>query len=390
MRRIAVVTGTRAEYGLLRHLMHLLRATAAVNLGVVVAGMHLAPQFGKTVTEVEQDGFTIVGRVDMLFDNDDLPAMAKSVGIGIYGIAQALESFRADLCVVLGDRVEAFAGAAAASLQGIPVAHIHGGDAGTAGLDESMRHAITKLAHLHFTASELSRRRVLQMGERSEHVWNVGAVGLDLLLHSDVVPRALLCERLGLPRGEFVLAVLHPVPTNPPETAALVEETLNALETVGMPVLLVYPNADSGGRSMIAAIEGWAARPWLRVERHLPRDLYASALKHASVMVGNSSSGIIEAPAFGTPVVNVGTRQAGRERAANVIDVPPDRQAIRDGINKALHDPVFREGLKHLENPYGDGRASERIARVLTEIPLTRNLLEKEFQLRMFESGGNL
>lgn len=401
-RRICVVTGTRAEYGLLRPIMRVISGAPGLDLKVVAAGMHLVRRFGRTVDEIIADGFTIDARVPMTPREDGPAAMAASVGRGIRGFARAFADLRPDVVLVLGDRVEAFAAATAAAISNIFVAHVHGGDRAEAGHDDSMRHAITKMAHLHFAATRQSARRLARLGERQDRIWIAGAPGLDEIRTARLPTRQTLCRRYGLDaRVPFLLVVQHPVSTQPDRAADEMAATLGAVRSVGLPALIIYPNADAGGRRMIEVIKRFAAgekgvgsrlpvgasgashkrlpTPFLRMMMmpSVPHLDYLGLLKHAAVLVGNSSSGIIEAPTFKTPVVNVGRRQAGRERAANVIDVAPDEREVAAGIRRALTDGAFRRRLARCRNPYGTGYAAQRIAHVLTHVPLDDDLRRK-------------
>lgn len=370
MRRVCVVTGTRAEYGLLRRLMKLISEASDLELQVVVAGMHLSPGFGLTVREIEKDGFLVAAKVDMLFSSDRVTAMAKGVGVGIYGMAQAFESLSPDVVVVLGDRVEAFAAAAAASLSNILVAHLHGGDKSQGGLDESMRHAITKLAHLHFAATEVSAERILRLGEEPRRVFVVGAPGLDEILHTNLMTAHELSQLFAFDFTKEVISVAqHPVSTEPENAAGQMRETLEAVRSLGLPAIVISPNSDAGSHSMLEVLGEYQALPNFRVVKSLKRRQYLSLLRWSRVLVGNSSSGIIEAPFLGTPVVNVGTRQSGREQAGVVIQTDYRREEIASAIQKALYDPQVREALKEVRRVYGEGRASERIVELLRTLP---------------------
>jgi UDP-N-acetylglucosamine 2-epimerase (non-hydrolysing)/GDP/UDP-N,N'-diacetylbacillosamine 2-epimerase (hydrolysing) len=377
-KRICVVTGTRAEYGLLKPIMEWIQ-TAQLELRLVVAGMHLSHEFGNTYQVIEQDGFGIAARVDMVLSGDNNAAMTKSIGIGIYGMTQALEAIDPDVVLVLGDRVEAFSGAVSGAGLNRVVAHLHGGEVTRGGLDESMRHAITKFAHVHFVATERSRDRLLKMGEQPETIYKVGAPGLDSVLREKLYDLAELKDLLGVPiREPFFLVVQHPVSTDANSSAEQMKETLEALKTIGYQAVLIYPNSDAGGRRMIEVIESYRRESWLHIFRSLSRTAYLSLLKHAAALVGNSSSGIIEAPSFHLPVVNIGSRQEGRERSTNVLDVSPVRDEIRKTIHHALNDGNFRSRVRLCVNPYGDGKASQRVVEALCKLKITPQFLQKQ------------
>ena len=378
IQRVCVVTGTRAEYGLLKPVMEAIRENG-LQLKVVAAGMHLSHEFGNSYQLIERDGFDIAARVDMLLSGDNHAAMAKSIGIGIYGMAQALESLDPDVVLVLGDRVEAFAGAVSGAALNRVVAHLHGGEVTRGGLDESMRHAISKLAHIHFVATQASRERLLRMGERPDTVHQVGAPGLDSLLDTKWREVPQLAAELGFALTmPYLLIVQHSVTTDADAAEHQMTETIEAARGMGLQSIVVYPNSDAGGRRIIGIIESYRGEPWLHIVRNLSRHTYLSLLKHAAVLVGNSSSGIIEAPSLHVAVVNVGTRQSGRERSTNILDVAPIRGEIRAAIHRALHDETFRSSVRACMNPYGDGKTSERIVGVLRKVTRAPQILQKQ------------
>lgn len=383
-RTICVVTGSRSEYGILRPVMRAVRAGRRMKLQVVAAGMHLSRAFGSTVTALEADGFHPDALVRMTPSDDSLAAMAASVGKGVTGFTRAFERLDPDIVVVLGDRTEAFAAAVAATLSGRILAHIHGGDRAEAGYDDFLRHAITKLAHVHFAATRESARRIERLGERPDMIFVTGAPGLDEIRTARLPSPAATKRRLGFPPdGPLALAVQHSVSTHPQTAAGEMEETLAALDALGVPAVIVYPNSDAGGRAMIEVIERCAKRLGGRegrlcVFKSLPRDEFLAVMKAASLMVGNSSSGIIEAASFGLPVVNVGRRQAGRERSGNTLDVPPKRREILAAARRILTEPVLRGKLSRAGNVYGDGRAAARIIRVLGRISLALDTRRKQ------------
>jgi len=378
--KITVITGTRAEYGLLYPVMRAIQNHPKLDLSIIATGMHLSPEHGYTVKEIENDGFEIDVTVDMLFSNDTGASMAKSLGVGTIGITQALEHIKPDIVLVLGDRDEPFAGAIAASHMNIPIAHIHGGDSTTGGcIDESIRHSITKFAHIHFAATEESAVRIEKLGEEPWRIHIVGAPGLDTILNTELLPKKQLTERYSLNTNEpLLLAIQHPVTTQPENAANEMRTTLEALTELGIQTILVYPNSDAGGRSMIEVIKEYEHLPFLRTSKSLPHIDYLSLLNIADTLVGNSSSGIIEATSFHLPVVNIGIRQEGRLRADNVIDVDSDKEKIIEAINTALHDETFKQMVNECVSPYGDGKAGLRIAEVLAGIEIDQKLLQKK------------
>lgn len=379
MARICVITGTRAEYGLLRPVMRAIESSDQCELRLIVAGMHLAHEFGDTYLDIEKDGFHADARVDMTFSGDSHAATAKAIGIGIYGMTQALESVEADVILILGDRTEAFAGAVSGAAMNKIVAHIHGGEVTRGGLDESLRHAITKLAHIHFVATEASRQRVLRLGESPENVFLTGAPGLDSILSQTLYDCDELSRRLGVvPRRPRILLLQHSVSTRADTAAAEMAESLAALAELGHQAFVIYPNCDAGGRSVIDQLRSFGSPSWLHVFQNLDHTTYLSLLAGVDVLVGNSSSGIIEAPALQIPVVNVGPRQDGRERSAGILDVPHERAAIKHAIEMALQDPRFRARVRESTSVYGDGHASRRIVEILASVHGAPGLLQKQ------------
>jgi UDP-N-acetylglucosamine 2-epimerase (non-hydrolysing)/GDP/UDP-N,N'-diacetylbacillosamine 2-epimerase (hydrolysing) len=358
--------------------MRRIAESSVLSLRVIATGMHLSREFGHTVDQISADGFRVDATVDMLLSDDSTAAMAKSIGVGIYGLTQALESMRPNVILLLGDRVEPFAAAIAGCFLGIPVAHVHGGDIAMGGFDEYMRPTITRFAHLHFAATERSRQRILRMGERDEFVYVVGAPGLDEVVTTPLMDRRELEKRFGLPAGKpFLLVVQHPVSTQPENAARDMGETLEALKQLALPTVLVYPNSDAGGRAMIDRINVCQDAAFVRAFKSLERREYLSLLSACGALVGNSSSGMIESAYFKTPVVNIGARQQHRERSTNVLDVAHDRNAIAAAVLTALEDASFRERVRRCLNPYGDGKAGERIVDVLSTVPLDQRLLRK-------------
>jgi GDP/UDP-N,N'-diacetylbacillosamine 2-epimerase (hydrolysing) len=379
-RKITVITGTRAEYGLLYPVMRAIQNQPELDLSIIATGMHLSPEHGYTITEIENDGFKVDVAVDMLLCNDTGASMAKSLGVGIIGITQALEHIKPNIVLVLGDRGEPYAGVIAASHMNIPIAHIHGGDSTSGGcIDESIRHSITKFTHIHFPATKESAERIKKLGEETWRIHTVGAPGLDTILNTDLFPKEQIIEKYSLNANEpLLLAVQHPVTTQPENAANEMRTTLEALAELGMQTILVYPNSDAGGRSMIEVIKEYEHLPFMRTFMSLPHIEYLSLLNIADVLVGNSSSGIIEASSFHLPVVNIGIRQEGRQRLDNVIDAVSDKEKIIEAINTALYDKAFKQKVDECVNPYGNGKAGLRIAEVLAGLEINQKLLQKQ------------
>lgn len=367
-RRICVVTGTRADYGLLRWAMQEIRDHPSLELVTVATAMHLVPDFGMTVRAIEADGFAIDAAVEMLVAGDSRLAMAKSTGLGVVSLADAFVGLRPDWVLIPGDRIEALAAAQAAMLLGMPIAHLHGGEVSVGSVDDSIRHAVTKMATLHFTAAEPYRRRVIQLGEAPERVLNVGAPGLEAFTRLELLDRAGLEQALGCPLpSPLLLMTFHPETRGGGDAAAAVETVVRAaLAVPGAHLLVTRANADAGGRAINARLDALAAAEGrMTVVASLGQQRYLSALVAADVVVGNSSSGLIEAPAAGTPTVNIGGRQDGRLRAPSVIDSPLDPAAITAAIRRAL-GPEMQACAARRENPYGaPGPIGRRIADAL-------------------------
>ncbi len=383
-RTLAVLTGSRAEYGLLRPLMAMIRADADVRLQTIVTGMHLQARFGNTVQAIEGDGFAIDARVAMPVADDSPLGVVSSMGRGIVGIAEALARLKPDLLILLGDRYEVLCAAQAALLLNIPLAHIHGGEASQGTMDESIRHAITKLSHLHFTAAQAYRWRVIQMGEHPSRVWNVGAIGLDSLRTLPLLSREALQHDLAFDLGEhYFLITYHPVTLDPQRATTAIEALLSALDHFpGHRLLFTGVNADPGYQTIDQRIREYCRRQPHRVHhvQSLGQLRYLSAMTWCDAVVGNSSSGIIEAPALKRPTVNVGQRQLGRLRTPGIIDCDESVGAIRDALQRVIA-PHFQDMVRHLSHPYGDGHAAEAIFSVVSTYPLSDLLLKKFYDL---------
>lgn len=370
MRKVAVFTGTRAEYGLLYWLLKDIQQDPELELQLLVSAMHLSPEFGMTYQQIEADGFTITEKVEMLLSSDSAVGTAKSIGLGVLGFADALERMKPDVLVVLGDRFEALAVTQAAMILRIPIAHIHGGEITEGAYDDSIRHAITKLSLLHFTSTETHRNRVIQLGEHPSRVFNVGAVGLDHLQRSKMLSLAELSASLNFKLEQpYFLVTYHPVTLASEPAKASFENLLKALDEFPQhQIILTYPNADDGGREIIPLLEAYAKKQPARVLAiaSLGQQRYLSAVKHAAAVVGNSSSGIIEVPSFKVPTINLGERQRGRLAAASVFSCSSKTAAIEEALQLAL-----KSDLSQVVNPYGKGKASEAILKQLKAADLS-------------------
>lgn len=377
-RDVVVLTGTRAEYGLLNSSMEAIEAHEDLSLSIVATGMHLSPRHGMTVEEIREDGFAVDREVLMQVDGDSGTAMAKSLGLGTMGLADAFETLDPEIILLLGDRDEALAGALAGAHMNIPVAHIHGGDAMQgAVIDDSIRHSITKFAHLHFPASEQSAERIRKLGEEEWRVTVAGAPGLDDVLADEYLSPHTVCDQYDIDRNKTLgLVVQHPVTTQQGQARAQMAQTLNAVEDSIEQAVIIYPNSDAGGDQIIAEIESRSFGEEIMTFRSLPRREYLGIMAAADVMIGNSSSGIIEAPSLATPVIDIGPRQKGRERANHTISVAHDDTEIRTAVRECLNETI-QQKAKTSVNPYEYGGAGERIAQRLAGVDLTEQLLQK-------------
>jgi UDP-hydrolysing UDP-N-acetyl-D-glucosamine 2-epimerase len=379
MRTIGVVTVARSDYGIYRPVLRALAAEPGVRLSVYAGGMHLLETFGHTVDEIERDGFPIVERVDFLLPDDSPAGVATSLGRGVIAFTEAFSRTRPDLLVVLGDRFEMLAAALAALPLTIPLAHIHGGESTEGLIDEAIRHSLTKLSHLHFASTETYARRIVQLGEEPWRVTVSGAPALDAIRDFSPLDDSALAERGIRLRGPTLLVTYHPVTLAFEQNALHLQALLDALDSCGLDAVFTYPNADTSHTEVIAAVARFVeSSDRFTLVRNLGGAAYFTLMSRAAAMVGNSSSGIIEAASFRLPVVDVGIRQQGRERAANVVHADNDAAAISAAIKRAVSDG-FRASLDSLENLYGDGHASGRIVERLTSVALDERLLVKRF-----------
>lgn len=373
MRKIAVFTGSRAEYGLLYWLMKGIQQDNDLSLQLLVTGMHLSPQYGETWREIVADGFTIDERVEMLLSSDSSVGIVKSMGLATIGFADALERLKPDALVILGDRFEALAVAQAALIMKIPIVHIHGGELTLGAYDNAIRHAISKMASLHFTAAKEYQNRLIQMGEEASTVFNTGAPGLEHIAKLEPMTVQDLGRELNIPlQKPYFLVTFHPVTLqdNANESFENLLQTLD--DNPSYQLLFTYPNADNGGHKIIAALEQYCKKNSNRAfaVKSLGYKRYLNAIAHAELVIGNSSSGIIEVPAFAVPCINIGLRQQGRLAAKSVIHTDETPFAIQQAINKAL-TPEFKTFCSTVTNPYGDGEVSARIIPILKTHPFT-------------------
>lgn len=380
MRKVCVVTGTRAEYGLLYWLMKEIQSDADLELQLIVTGMHLSPEFGLTYKEIEKE-FTISKKIEMLLSSDTPIGISKSMGLAQISFAEAYADLCPDIVVVLGDRFEIFSAAAAAMIARIPIAHIHGGETTEGAFDEAIRHSITKMSHLHFAATEEYRNRIIQLGESSDHVFNVGAPGLDNISNMNLLTKEELEKDIGFKLGKKnLLVTFHPVTLEQSTAKDQFQQLILALDELDdTRLIFTKANADTDGRAINLMIDEYvSANPKKAIAfASLGQLRYLSTLRYVDAVVGNSSSGLIEAPSFRIGTINIGDRQKGRIKASSVIDCLPYRDDISSAIRQ-LYTSDIQEKLRKVVNPYGEGGSSKKIATVLRSTPLA-NLLKKRF-----------
>jgi len=379
-RRICVVTGSRSEYGLLQPVMSALRSDERFDLQVVVTGMHLSPEFGYTVSIIESDGYDVAESVESLISGDTPAAIAKSIGLGVIGFADVFRRLTPDWLLILGDRFEVFASAQAALVANIPIAHIAGGDTTEGAFDEAIRHSITKMAHLHFVTNELSAKRVQQLGENPTTIHVVGSPGIDAIHQMKLMEREAIEKDLVISfKNRNLLVTHHPVTLNPSGSVQELETLLSALDNFGDQISLFFTkaNADTLGRTFNRVLDDWTyTRSNAFVFTSLGQLRYFSLMNEVDVVVGNSSSGLCEAPSLHTPTVNIGDRQRGRLAATSVIHCDPHPRAIYAAINAA-----FELDVSEVENPYGDGHAAPRIVEAIAAVNDPKQLLQKRFHM---------
>ena len=389
-RTICVVTGTRAEYGLMRWVMQAIKDDPALTLQILVTGMHLSPEFGCTYREIEQDGFTIDRKVEMLTSSDTPVGIAKSMGLGMIGFADALDQLKPDLVLVLGDRFEIMAAVSAALVARIPVAHLHGGETTEGAFDEALRHSITKMAHLHFVAAEPYRQRVVQLGEHPARVFLVGGLGVDNIQRVKLLDRAALEASLDFALGtKSLLITFHPVTLEQATAVDQMGQLLAALAPrTDTQLVFTMPNADTDGRALIKMVEQFvASHPNARCYASLGQLRYLSCVAQVDGVVGNSSSGLAEVPSLKKGTVNIGDRQRGRLQADSVINCAPARHAIEAALDQ-LYDPAFQRVVAQTRNPYGEGGAGAQIVEVLKHHGLDGITKKSFYDLPSPESVG--
>ncbi|WP_233879569.1 UDP-N-acetylglucosamine 2-epimerase [Virgibacillus halodenitrificans] len=379
MKKVCVVTGTRAEYGLLRPLIKRIEEDQDLELQIIATGMHLSPEFGMTYREIEKDGVTINEKVEILLSSDSSVGISKSMGLAMISFSESLARLKPDLLVVLGDRYEIFAVASAASVMKIPVAHLHGGETTEGAFDEAFRHSITKMSYFHFTSTEEYRNRVIQLGENPSRVFNVGAIGIENIMMLDLLAKSDLEESIDFDlRGKFALVTFHPVTLENSTSKEQFKNLLDALDQfTDLKVIFTKSNSDTDGRIINQMIDDYVMENKDRTIAFtsMGQLRYLSAMSYTDIVIGNSSSGIIEAPSFHVPTVNIGDRQKGRIQAESTVNCKPVTEEIKAAIMKVL-DPEFKEAVKHVSNPYGNGCVSSKI------MDQIKPLLEKEVNIK--------
>jgi len=373
MRDITIVTGTRAEYGLLKPLIRKINESENFNLTLVVTGMHLSPEFGLTYKEIEDDGVPIAYKIDTLLSSDSSEAITKSIGLGLISFADLFQKLKTDLLIVLGDRTELLSVCIAAMIKGVPIAHISGGETTEGAYDEAIRHSITKMSYIHFTATLDYTKRVIQLGESPDRVFNVGAIGIDSIKHLKLLSKSEFENSIGFKLNKKnLLVTFHPVTLEKNSARSQFRALLNALgELVDTTIIFTKPNSDKGGRIIIKMIDEFVREnPRTSISfDSLGQLRYLSSLQFVDAVVGNSSSGIVEVPYFKIPTVNIGDRQKGRNMPESVINCPPSQSEISKAIRLALSED-FNMKIENVRSPYGDGTATEKIFKVLRDLKI--------------------
>lgn len=387
-RKICVITGTRAEYGIMSRLMKSLKDDPKVILQVIATNMHLSPEFGMTVSEIENDGFRIDKKIEMLLSSDTHVGTVKSMGLGMIGFADAYDELKPDLIVILGDRYEMLAAASAAQIFGIPVAHLHGGEITEGAYDDSIRHAISKLSYLHFTATNEYRQRVIQMGEEPDRVFNTGALSAENILNEKLLSLEELEESINFVLDkDFLLVTYHPVTREPGQAEKQINDLLQVLEeeTGDTKILFTLPNSDTDGRLISQAIKDWCERHPIKATAitSLGRKRYYSALAHCGAVIGNSSSGIGEAPSFKVPTLNIGNRQKGRTQGNTVYNCDSDIESLRQGILRVLSKEVQEYVKKYGYNPFYKQNTLENIKEIIKSTTLPKQAMKKFYDIKI-------
>lgn len=379
-KHIVYITGTRADFGLMKAVLREINKNPQLRLSLIVTGMHLMDEFGNSLKEVEKENFTLY-KINATYKRDDKTSMAEFAAECLEGCVEIFKKLKPDILLVIGDRAESLAASVAAAYMKILIAHIHGGDK-SATIDEPVRHAITKLANIHLAATKFSAERIEKMGEEKWRIFVVGAPSLDTILNSEIADKKTAEKELNVDLGKPTLIVLQHPSFDSEQADKQMAETMEAVKELGEQTAVIYPNADAGGRKIINVIEKYRGCKNVKIFKNIEHSLFLGLMKNASVMIGNSSCGIIEAPSFNLPVVNIGERQDGRDRCNNVVDVNYDKKQIVNAVKKALCDKEFIKEIKGCKNIYGDGKTAERIVKILSEIKIDNKLLQKRLTYR--------
>lgn len=380
-RKIVAVTGIRSDYDLMTPVFEEINNHSELDLEIIVTGAHLADSYGYTIQQIEQDGYKIADRIESLINSDRAASRVKGLAIQLQGIIQTIERIKPDFLLVLGDREESMTTALAGAYMNIPVAHVAGGDRVIGNVDDQVRHAVTKLAHVHFTTNEESAERIRRLGEEPFRIYNTGNPGLDRIKDVPTLTRKELSERLNfdIQKDEPLLLVIqHVISTEIDFAYEQMKVTMEAIKQLKYKTVISYPNSDAGGQQMIKAINEYKDLSFVHIEKNIPRLEFINIMRQASCMVGNSSAGILEAPYLKLPVVNIGNRQKGRLHAQNVDFVEHSKDKIIEAIDKAIFDSDYRKQVQDCKNPYGNGEAAKNITQVLADIPIDTKLLIKE------------
>jgi GDP/UDP-N,N'-diacetylbacillosamine 2-epimerase (hydrolysing) len=379
--KVLAVTGIRSEYDILQPVLKAMSQRNDFDVMLVVAGAHLSATFGETVCEIEKDGFSIVDRLESLLDSNHKSSRVKGLGIALMGLVQTVERVKPDLLLVVGDREEAMMTALVGAYCDIAVAHIAGGDRVVGNVDDQIRHAVSRLAHIHYVTNSESAQRIERMGEQLFRIVTVGTPGIDRLISEPKLSMAQINQALDIHLPEqapFLVVLQHVISSEAEQGYWQMQQTLEAVRELALPTVVIYPNSDAGGREMIRCIEDYAEQGFFVALKNIPRLPFVNLLRHTACLVGNSSAGIMEAPALHLPVINIGNRQQGRHHANNVQFVSHDVSAIVSAINRAVFDADYRHAVTQGETPYGDGQAAQRIVAHLQSIQLNADWLIKD------------
>ena len=380
-RLILGVTGIRSDYDIMSSVFRAIKSHPNLELRLIATGAHLSEEYGNTIDDIYNDGFEIEEKIESLISGDALSSRVKGLGVQLQGLVQSVDRIKPDFLLVLGDREESITTALVGAYMNIPVAHLCGGDRAIGNVDDQVRHAVTKLAHLHFVTNNESATRVAKMGEQAFRIFNVGNPGLDRLVEIPFLNSKQLSISLDFEIEDnepLILLIQHAISSETKEAYKQMRETLEAIQDLKIKTILTYPNSDAGGQQMIRAIKEFDSLPFLHIAKNIPRLEFINLMRRASCMIGNSSAGILEAPILKLPVINIGNRQRGRLHSENVEFVSHNKLEIIFAIKKAIYNQTYRDIVSRCSNPYGDGKSSKRIADILSSIAIEEKLLIKD------------